>query len=158
VSFEVRARDRTKAAAVPPTPEQSMAPRRDGGPDRRQICTCGRRRSGGRGSRHAGSAPARQRAALRLMRKLLKKQGFAPLPGHQARPDAGDFGEEPGRESRLPGSVRAKPNGRATRPLTLFCLRSNRVAATIVASRREAFRHPMKRSHLNSTRHFWRNR
>ena len=37
-----------------------------------------RRRSRGRGPRHAGPAPARRRAALRLMRKLLKKQGFAP--------------------------------------------------------------------------------
>src|SRR5207245_5694751 len=37
-----------------------------------------RRRSRGRGSRHAGSAPRDKRAALRLMRKLLRKQGFVP--------------------------------------------------------------------------------
>jgi hypothetical protein len=32
----------------------------------------------GRGSRYAGAAPPRKRAALRLMRKPLRKQGFAP--------------------------------------------------------------------------------
>src|SRR5713101_5304880 len=58
---EIRARDRTEAAAVPPTPERSMAPRRDGGPDCRQTdVPMARRRSRGRGSRYAGSAPARQ--------------------------------------------------------------------------------------------------
>ena len=37
-------------------------------------------------------------------------------PGRHGEPDAGDFRV---RESRLPGSVRAKPNGRATRPRPL---------------------------------------
>src|SRR5437762_13866679 len=37
LGFEIRARDRTKAAAVSATAERSMAPRRDGGPDCRQT-------------------------------------------------------------------------------------------------------------------------
>src|SRR6202047_2710510 len=57
-----------------------MASRRDGGADRRQAdVSVARRRPRRRGPRYAGSAPARQaRAALRLIRKLLKGQGFAP--------------------------------------------------------------------------------
>ena len=60
----------------------------NGRPDRRETdVPVARRRPRGRGPRHAGSASARyeggtpadaQAAALRLMRKLLKKQGFAP--------------------------------------------------------------------------------
>src|SRR5258705_12376308 len=50
-----------QASTVPPTPERPMAPRRDGSPDCRQTdVPVARRRPRGRGSRYAGSAPARQ--------------------------------------------------------------------------------------------------
>src|SRR5882762_1923713 len=72
-------RDRAQAAPVPPTPERPMAPRRDGGPGCwQEDVPVARRRPRGRGSRHAGSAPARQAGCTPMMRKLLKKQGFKP--------------------------------------------------------------------------------
>jgi hypothetical protein len=56
-----------------------MAPGRDGRPDRWQAnVLVARCRSRGRDPRCVGSARRDQRAALRLMRKLLTKQGFAP--------------------------------------------------------------------------------
>jgi len=56
-----------------------MAPRRDGGSYCRQAdVPMARRGPRGRGSRHAGSALARQAGAVRPMRRLLKKQGFTP--------------------------------------------------------------------------------
>jgi hypothetical protein len=61
VGFEVRARVCSKASTLPPTPERPMASRRNGRPDcRRADVPVARRRSRGRGSRHAGSAPPRQ--------------------------------------------------------------------------------------------------
>src|SRR5215510_733815 len=74
---EIRTGDRATATPMPSAAEQLLAPRRDGGADRRRAdvslaCREGevldmlvqRRRD--------------TRAALRLMCKLLKKQGFAP--------------------------------------------------------------------------------
>jgi transposase-like protein len=52
---------------------------RDGDPDRRLVpVSVARCRSRGRGSRHAGQRRRDRRAALRLMRKLLRKQTFKP--------------------------------------------------------------------------------
>src|ERR1700693_3547116 len=46
-----------KASTVPPTPERSLAPRRDGGSHRRQTdVPMARRGSRGQGSRYAGAA------------------------------------------------------------------------------------------------------
>src|SRR5205807_1880490 len=57
---EIRSHDRAQSAA-PPSPERSMASRRDGGPDCQPTdVPVARRRSRGRGSRHAGSRPAPQ--------------------------------------------------------------------------------------------------
>src|SRR5215207_4056913 len=67
--------DRATAAATPSSAEPSLAPRRDGGADRRQTdvpLACGR---------SEGEILQRRRdrgAAVKLMRKLLRKQGFAP--------------------------------------------------------------------------------
>src|ERR1700676_4228777 len=61
MGFEVRARVCPKASTVPSTPERPMAPRRDGRSHRRKAdVPVARRRSRGRGSRYAGSAPPRQ--------------------------------------------------------------------------------------------------
>jgi hypothetical protein len=55
-------------------------------------------------------------------------------PGHHVRHDAGYSGKSRVRETRMPGSVRAKPNGRATRPRplpgTVFDL-TNRLGSSI---------------------------
>src|SRR5262244_972497 len=52
--------DRATATPLSFAAEQSLAPRRDGGADRRRAdVLVARRRSRGRGSRYAGSAPAR---------------------------------------------------------------------------------------------------
>lgn len=57
-----------------------MASRRGGGPDRRQtIMAVASSRRRGRGSRSPCATPPRCKgAATKLMRKLLRKQGFAP--------------------------------------------------------------------------------
>ena len=76
---EIRPANCAQAAAEPVSPERHVAPRRDGGPDRPEAhVSVASRRSRGRGPRHAGAASARYEGALRLMRKLLRKQGFAP--------------------------------------------------------------------------------
>jgi hypothetical protein len=76
---EIRTGDRATATPPPSAAEQSPAPRRDGGADRRRAdVSVACRRSRGRGPRYVSSASARHWAPLRLMRKLLKKQGFAP--------------------------------------------------------------------------------
>jgi len=68
-----------QASTVPSTPERPMAPRRDGGPDRRPAnVPVARRRSRGEVLDMLVHHRRDKRAALRLMRKLLKKQGFVP--------------------------------------------------------------------------------
>src|SRR4051812_46310728 len=76
---KIRPADRAQAAARPPAPERALAPRRDRRPDRRERMYLWRAVD------HEGEVldmlVQRRRntqAALRLMRKLLKKQGFAP--------------------------------------------------------------------------------
>jgi transposase-like protein len=77
--LKIRTHDRATATPVPAAAEQSLAPRRDGGADRRQAhASVACRRSRGRGPRHAGPAPTRQSGGVAAMRKLLKKQGFVP--------------------------------------------------------------------------------
>ena len=76
---EVRTGDRTAAMAAPSPPERSMALGRDGCSDRRQADVppaC--RRSRGEVLDMLVQSRRDSRAALRLMRKLLRKQGFAP--------------------------------------------------------------------------------
>src|SRR5207302_6859215 len=58
-----------------PRPSARWHPRRDGRPDRREAdVPVARRRPRGRGSRHVVQRRRDTQAALRLMRKLLKKQ------------------------------------------------------------------------------------
>jgi putative transposase len=62
-----------------PRPEHSLAPRRDGNPDcRRADVPLAGRRPRGEVLDMLVQRRRDSRAALRLMRKLLKKQGFAP--------------------------------------------------------------------------------
>src|SRR3984893_12833170 len=57
---EIRTGDRATTTPAPSAAEQSLAPRRDGGADRRRAnVSVACRRSRGRGPRHAGSASAR---------------------------------------------------------------------------------------------------
>src|SRR5215208_6260233 len=59
---EIRPDDRATAAATPSSAERSLAPRRDGGPDRRQTdVPLARGRSRRRDPRRAASAPPRPR-------------------------------------------------------------------------------------------------
>jgi putative transposase len=68
-----------QAATGPPAPERAMAPRQDDRPDRREAdVPVARRRPRGRGLDMLVQRRRDTQAALRLMRKLLKKQGFAP--------------------------------------------------------------------------------
>src|SRR5271169_2781490 len=76
---EVRAVVRQGTSPQTSSANLAMAPRRDGYPDRRQTILAlagGRRR--GRGSRSPWQRRRDARAAAKLMRKLLRKQGFAP--------------------------------------------------------------------------------
>jgi hypothetical protein len=91
------------APTVPPTPEQPMAPRRDGGPEYWQTMYLWRAVD------HEGEVLEMlvqrrrdKRAALRLMRKLLKKQGFTPKL--LTTDKLGFYGV--GREERLRGGFR----------------------------------------------------
>src|SRR5215475_3909005 len=60
LGVEIRTGDRATATPLSFAAELSLAPRRDGGADRRRAdVLVARRRSRGRGSRYAGSAPAR---------------------------------------------------------------------------------------------------
>jgi len=68
-----------RAAAAPSPAEQPMASGRDGCPDRwLSDVPLARRRPRGRDPRLLVQRRRDTRAALRLMRKLLKKQGFVP--------------------------------------------------------------------------------
>jgi hypothetical protein len=79
VGVEIWSFDRPQAAAAPAAAEQPMASRRNGDSERGQAdVSVARRRPRGRDPRYARSAPRDKRAALRLMRKLLEKHGFAP--------------------------------------------------------------------------------
>lgn len=67
------------ARRLPTAPERSVALGRDGRPHCRQAdVLMARRRSRGRDPRCSGQRRRDRRAALRLMRKLLRKQGYAP--------------------------------------------------------------------------------
>ena len=76
---EVRSRFRPRAAATTSSAELAVASRRDGRPDRRQAgLALARRRQRGRGARLLVQPRRDKAAAVKLMRKLLKKQGYAP--------------------------------------------------------------------------------
>ena len=62
-------------------------------------------RQRGRGPRHAGPEPSDKRAALRLMRKLLKNQGMAPEELVTDRLRA--YGARPGSSASAPSTSRA---------------------------------------------------
>src|SRR5208282_4580782 len=80
MGLEVRAVVRPRTSQSTAAANGAVASRRDGRDDCGQAVLAlarGRRRR--RDSRSAGATTARQGAALKLMRKLLKKQGFAPM-------------------------------------------------------------------------------
>ena len=78
LGVEIRTRDRATATPMPSAAEQSLAPRRDGGADRRQAnVSVACRRSRGEGPSTVLRRPPYLGGALRLMREAAEEQGPA---------------------------------------------------------------------------------
>src|SRR5256885_7529270 len=82
---EIRTGDRATTAPLPSAAQQSLAPRRDGGADRRRAdVSVARRRPRGRGPRHAGPAPTRQSGGAAADAQAAQEARFhAEIAGHR---------------------------------------------------------------------------